>query len=808
MFILFVFLSTSFSLKSQTNIVRGEVVNGLQKPIEGAIVLLLDTKKEAIIKSTLTDALGKYSFQITKLDSFTISASFQGFKKYSTGIVRTNQQQKEITINTIILAIATTQGEEATVVGKVPFVQRKIDRTVINPDALISNAGTSALEVLEKSPGILVDVNGVISLMGKSGVMIFIDDKPTYMSGPDLANYLRSLPSSSLATIEIMTNPPAKYDAAGNAGIINIKLKRTVIKGFNGSINTSYGQGTYARSNNSINFNYRINKVNFFSNIGQSINNSYQDLYIKRKYFKNDGSLNSAFNQNSYIKKENSGLNAKLGFDYYIDKKSTLGLVFTGFSNVNRTTTTNTAQLYNENNLLQNNVAAYNPAKRNFKNGSINVNYNYNINKKGASILFNADYINYNSIMDQSLLNSIFLPNGTFDSKTNLVSNLPATIDIKTAKVDYSTPLKNNAKFETGIKTSFISTDNVANFYDEINNVLTANYDFSNNFKYKENINAAYVNYAIQQKRLGVQLGLRMENTAINGSQLGNPIRRDSSFTRSYTNLFPTVFVQYNLDSIGKHVLGFSFGRRINRPDYQSLNPFTYPLDRFTLYGGNPFLQPTFSNGFELSHTYKNKITTTVEYGYTNNDIGETIEQGTNIFYSRPGNYGKRVNYGISVNASLNPYKWWTLQLYNELMYNSFTGIIYNQNLNNNGTYWVVAPTNIFQINKKWSAELSATYQTSIYTGQFVTIPVFTMRGGVSKKILKDKGTIKLNLNDMFYTNQPGGDIKAIANSSASWLSYLDTRVVNIAFSYRFNKGKSLQARQTGASDTEKSRVK
>jgi iron complex outermembrane recepter protein len=807
--LLFLLLSTTAVLKSQAQSkISGEVAGMQQKPLEGAVVLLINAKNEAIIKSVFTDTLGKYTFTTALPDSFLINIGAFGYKKFNSAVLYVNREQQERTIEKIQLQQAASTLETAEVIGKLPFVQKKIDRTVINPDALISNAGTNALEVLEKAPGILVDANGAISLKGKQGVLIFIDDKPSYLSSADLTNYLKSLPASSLATIEIMTNPPAKYDAAGNAGVINIKIKRTKTKGFNGGINTSYGQGTYARSNNSINFNYRVNKINFFTNIGYSINNSYQDLFIKRKYYKPSGALNTAFNQNSYIKKQNTGANIKLGADYYINKKSTIGIALTGFRNINKTTTTNTAQLYDSANALQNNISAFNPSKRNFKNGSINLNYQYKIDTKGSEIAVNADYIDYNSLMDQSLLNIIYLSNGNFSSKTNLLSNLPATINIKTIKADYSTPLKNNAKFEAGAKTSFVNTDNVANFFDEANNIITTNNDFSNNFRYKENINAAYINYSLEGKRFSVQTGLRVENTQIKGNQLGNAVRKDSSFSRNYTNAFPTVYLSYNVDSLGKHQLGFSYGKRINRPDYQSLNPFTYPLDRFTLYGGNPFLKPTFSHNFELSHTYNNKITTAFGYSFTQDEISETIEQGTNIFYSRPGNVGKRISYGVSVNADLSPYKWWKVQLYTEVTYNSFTGNLYNQQLENKGTFWVLAPVNMFTINKKWNAELSGTYQTSIYNGQFVTIPVFTMRGGVSRKILKDKGTLKLNINDMFYTQQPGGDIKAIANSNASWLSYLDTRVVSISFGYRFNKGKSLAARQSGASDTEKSRVK
>ena len=191
---------------------------------------------------------------------------------------------------------------------------------------------------------------------------------------------------------------------------------------------------------------------------------------------------------------------------------------------------------------------------------------------------------------------------------------MPSTINIKTAKLDYLHPIKSGGKIEVGAKTSFVDTKNIAEFYDVVDKKPLPNYEFSNDFNYKENINAVYANYSKDFKRLSVQAGLRFESTDIQGIQLGNKLIKDSTFTRSYSNLFPTFYVLYKLDTTDRHQLSFSYGRRIDRPDYQSMNPFTYPMDRFTLYGGNPFLRPTFSNNFELSHTYKNTITTSLEY--------------------------------------------------------------------------------------------------------------------------------------------------------------------------------------------------
>ena len=790
--------------------INGTVLSPDQQKAEAAIVNLLRAKDSVLVKAVITDSIGQFEFVITKPGTYLISVAFQGAAKYYTkpiGPVNANQSIKLDPIQ-LIAKIATTL-EEVTVAGKLAFVEKKIDRTVINPDALIANAGTNALEVLEKSPGIQVDMNGNISLKGKQGVMVFIDDKPTYLSAADLANYLRSLASSTLATIEIMTNPPAKYDAAGNAGIINIKLKRTKTKGVNGSINTSYGQGVYARSNNSFNLNYRVNKINLFTNLSYNINNSFQDLYIERQYFKpNTNSLNSTFNQNSYIKREATGFTGKVGFDYYINKKSTFGLVLNGFVNETKNTTTNNAQVGDANAQLQSLVKAYSPSDRDFNNQSVNLNYTYKLNEKGREIAANADYVGYNGVTNQYLLNSIYTASNIFVSSTNLVSNLPSNIDIWAAKLDYLNPLKNGGRFESGVKASLVNTNNVADFCDEINGQQKPNYDFSNNFTYKENINAAYVNYNFNHNKFSFQTGLRFENTNIQGTQLGNPVRKDSSFTRTYNNLFPTIFMLYKVDSLGIHQLGLSVGRRINRPDYQSMNPFTYPLDRFTLYSGNPYLQPTFSQNVELSHTYKGRFTTAFELTYVTDVISETIQQENGIFYSRPGNLGQQYAYSLSFNGAFNPAKWWVLQLYTEITMNDFRSNVYGQQLNNKGTYWFLGPTNQFTINKKWSAELSGTYTTSVVTGQFITIPVWTMRMGFSKKILKEMGSLKFNLNDIFFSNQPGGDILAVANSSAKWKSFLDTRVATISFSYRFNKGKSLTARNTGGSDAEKGRVK
>jgi iron complex outermembrane receptor protein len=801
--LLLLLLVTSCTIWGQATI-KGQL-EGLATGEQPVLNLLL-AKDSVLVKTTIPDTTGKFDFNQLKEGVYILHITHIGYQSYYSKLIDISKQ--DINLPPIQLIPKANELEAVKVSAARPFIQKKIDRVVVNPDALISNAGTTSLDVLEKAPGVLVDIDGNISMKGKSGVMVFIDNKPTYMAAGDLANYLRSLPSGSIDAIELMTTPPAGYDAAGNAGIINIKLKKNTARGLNGDINLSYGQGRYLRSNNSFNFNYRINKFNLFSNFSWNQNNNYQDLTINRYYYKPDGTYNSGFSQNSYIKRKFTGKNARIGADYYLSKKSTLGAVLSGFINPAKSGILNNAQVLDANNTPTALIKAVSESDRKWSNGSINLNYSYKIDEKGKELTANADYISYRADQTQSLTNSSFTPGGVLTEQSLLESTLPATIKIQTAKLDYIHPLEKIGKIELGVKSSFVNTDNTASFFDVESGIATPNYEFSNRFKYKENINAGYLNYSRDWEKLSLQLGMRLENTRIDGHQLGNPLIADSSFTRNYTGLFPTLYLAYRLDSAQKHQLGLSISRRIDRPDYQDLNPFTYPIDRFTYYGGNPFLVPTYSYNLELSHTYKNKITTSLEYSIIKNLIQETNEQKGTVYYSRPGNYGQQTVFGLTVNANLQPYKWWTLQIYTEFKNVGFESTLYGQTLDENRWYWYVGPTNQFTITKNLSAELAGSYQTRILSGQFLTIPVWQVRTGLSQKVLKGNGTVRLNLSDVFYTNQPGGDIRNIANSRANWLSKLDSRVFTISFAYRFNKGKTLNIRQSGGSESEKGRVR
>jgi hypothetical protein len=787
--------------------IKGEIVNDRNEKLFGVTVFLVAADNEQTIKAAFTDNEGKFEFNQVKVTSFRISIQGMGYKKKISQIF-TAGTSTEVILPTILIEEQVEALNEVVVTSQKSFVAQKADRIIVDPNALISNAGLSAFEVLEKAPSVTIGFNNSIAIRGKNGVMVLINNKPTNLTVDDLVSYLKAIPASEIERIEIMNNPPAMYDAAGNAGIINIILKKNSVKGTNGSVNVSYGQGKYERKNTSFNLNYRIEKWNFFTSLNSGQNKSFQDLTITRNYFTPSGDLSSVFTQNSYITPNSKNNSFKIGTDFYATSKTTFGIVWNGFSNPSQRNTSNTATVLDGDSQLVNTISSENPMEVDFKNSSFNLNMNHKLKESGQEIAVNLDNISYDSKVAQNLMNQTFNATNQLVDSSQLVSKLPSDIKIKTANVDYTGIQFKGGKLDLGVKSSFVRTRNVANFEDVVDGVRTPNYDFSNDFAYKENINATYVNYAKEFIKFSIQLGLRLENTNIKGYQAGNPVVADSTFHIKYTNLFPTLYVQYKLDTIQKHVVGLSMGRRINRPNYKDLNPFTYPIDRFTFYGGNPYIKPTFSYNVDVSHTFKNYFTTTLMYSYTNDVISETNEQRGTIYYSRPGNFDTEISYGISVNGVFKIKKWWTLNLYTSYLNAIYKSEVYTEKLNDSNWNWVIMPTNQFVINDTWSAELSGQYQNGLLSGQFFISPVGSVRAGISKKILKDKGVIKLNASDVFYTNQIEGQIRNISNANASWYSLFDSRVVTFTFSYRFSKGENLKLRQTGASQEEQKRVK
>jgi iron complex outermembrane recepter protein len=787
--------------------IKGTVKDQGQKAATSATVALLKAKDSTVVKMSATAADGSFSFDGIAEGKYLVMVTAVGAAKtYSPGF-DINAVQNAISLNTIQLTASAKSLSGVTVVSKRPMIEQKIDRTIVNVDAAVTNVGSTALEVLEKSPGVTVDKDGNIGLKGKQGVVVMVDGKPSYLSGPDLANLLRAMQASQLDQIEIMTNPSAKYDAAGNAGIINIKTKKNKIKGFNGNVSVGYGQGVYPKTNEGINLNYRNGKLNVFGSYNHSFRKNFQELLILRNFRdKTTKNIVSVFDQNSYIIKENENHSLKLGMDYFANKKTVLGIVLTGFSSPSDENAFTDTDIMNNTGTLQSKTKTFNTTENRWKNFTGNINFKHTFDSTGREITADLDYATYRSAAQQNLNNHYYDKSGssTFPSDT-LLGNLPVMINIYSAKVDYSHPLTKDTKIEAGFKTSFVKTDNNAQYDSLLNNVRVRDIGRSNHFLYEENINAAYVNFNKQlSKKWGLQLGARVENTNAKGTQLTT----GEKFNRQYTQLFPTAFVSYAASE--KNQFSFSYGRRIERPDYEDMNPFFHFLDRYTYQAGNPNLQPQFSHNIELTHSFRGAITTTLNYTKTTDIIQDVIEQDAlkNETFVRKSNIASQDNIGIAVNVYLPLKKWWTINVYTNGYRNHFTGIVNGEPIDVNGVTAVVNMSNQFSLSKGWNAELSGFYRSRGVEGVLIAQPMGQLSFGVTKSVLKKKGTLRLNVRDFLRIQQFRGYAR-YADVDATIKNRWDNRVVNIGFTYRFGKNTAGQPRKrtTGAS-AEQGRVK
>jgi hypothetical protein len=787
--------------------ISGSVLGDAKKPLDGATVILLTAKDSAVVSTQLASPDGSFVFQNLKDDTYLIKATNIGYKNYRSGYVVVSQQ-KPVNLSAFILLPTGKTLNEVAVTAQKSYIQQKIDRTVVNVGALISNTGANALEVLEKTPGVQVDADGNITFKGKGGVLVMIDDKPTYLSAANLATYLRSLPASSLDQIELMDNPPAKYDAAGNAGVINIKTKKNTNKGLHAVVSADYGLGHYYRTDESINLNYRINKVNLFANLAYNENRNFRRLEIDRNYFDANGDQTSSLKDISYFRPTNYNTNIKAGMDFYASPNTTWGIVYTGDISRSHDSSPVFTLLYGNNGGLDSTINTLNTSKNKFNSNGINLNYTHKFDSTGRALTFDLDYIRDVSGSNQMFVNNTLLPDGTLTNPKILNDNLPSTINIYSVKADYTHPFSGKAKLDAGVKSSYVNTDNAANYFNVINNADSIDYNNTNRFLYKENINAAYINFNKNFGRFSIQTGLRLENTNGYGHQLGNAKKPDSTFANHYTDLFPTAYFSYNLDTAGHNVLVLSYGRRIGRPNYGSLNPFTFFVDEYTYFSGNPFLKPQFTDNYKLAYSFRSLFTVALAYNYTTDVQGETIHRSGDIFISTQGNIGKQKTVDLSVNTNFQPAKWWTVNLYAEVYKNTYQGAFYTGYLNQSQITFAGNGSNQFTISKTWSAELSGFYDSGGTYGQFVTLPKGMLNAAIQKKILNNKGSIKLNVRDIFHTFSPSGTITNIANATATFHNFLDTRVATLAFTYSF--GKSINTppkRETGGADTEQGRA-
>ncbi len=785
-------------MKAQT--ISGIVNDATGKPAIFASVALYNAKDSTLVKGAPTDDQGKFDIANTNSGKYFITASFVGFNNANSKTFE--YDGKNYIVETIALKKAENNLKEVTVTSTKPLIEVKADKLIVNVEGSINSSGYNALELLQKSPGVQVDKDDNVLIKGKSGVKIYIDGRPSPLAGRDLAAVLKGMNSSDIEAIEIITNPSAKYDAAGNLGIINIRLKKNKKLGTNGNISINPTFGITPKINLAGSINYRDKKWNFFGTYSfeQGIwHNTTEDDKIINK---------TIFNKLWHGEWKDTSHNFKTGADYFLNDKNTIGFVINGSRSNSGSYGQSTTLIGNQNLLNTDSArlesAAFAPGK------STNLNYNLNYrfsDTSGHELTIDADLGQFSSNR------RTFQPNYyTFSNPKQLAysriyqQQTPTDITIQSVKVDYEQPFF-KGKLGYGVKGSSVKSENAFDLFNVQNEIAVRDTDRSNSFTYTENVFAGYLNYNKQlNKKWSLQAGLRAEQTISLGNLVSFKHNDLDKVDTSYLNIFPSFALTFNASK--DNTLNFNFSRRIDRPSYQDLNPFEFKIDELYYGKGNPFLRPRYTNTFKLTHTFKSLLTSSLEYYYTVDDYNDITRIDGNRVYSTLENFAH--SQGISLNISLNTplTKWWDLN-YNITIQKSAIHADFNgeQVYDVNNTNYYFNGSSTFKLNKSMSFEISGWYNSQ-FNWIYVNKAQGIMNIGLKKKILNDKADIKISMSDVL--NTVGWSALYIHNNITQSLNgFWEARRYSINFNYRFGSSEIKGARNhKSSSEEEANRIK
>ncbi|HEY0896156.1 MAG TPA: TonB-dependent receptor [Sphingobacteriaceae bacterium] len=781
--------------------VTGLVQDEEQKPMEFATLILMNSRDSSMVKSAVSDQTGKFIFENVPAGNYRVSANMMGYLKAVSLPFPIDEKHQVADAGILKLSVSSRALKEVTVVSSRPFVERKVDRLVVNVEGSSVAAGSTALEVLQKAPGITVDQHDNISMQGKQGVLVMLDGKQTYMSNSDVANLLKGMPSTQIESIELITNPSARYDASGNSGIINIRTRKSQKGGTNGSLTAGAGLGDNHRTNAGIVLNHRTNNINLYGNYNYGYNKRVKDMTINR--------INSQTDQNTFFGQEGTSLrnvdnnNFKAGIDISLNKRNTLGFMVNGYLNSGHVQDDNITRIGSSFALQDSSLIAINNGADKYRNMAYNMNYKAVLDSNGQELSFDVDYSAYRGNDNMSYDTKYFNADGSLSRPREIVRNgTPSNIDIKAFKVDYTKSLNKKMKLEAGLKSSWVETDNNFRYEQLLDNNWTNDPRRSNHFVYDENVNAAYVNLNNQFGKTSVQAGLRAEQT----NSTGNLITTGKEVDRSYLDLFPSVFINHSLSE--DHNLGLSYSRRIDRPSYDALNPFEFYLDQYTYNQGNPFLTPQYTNNFEVTYMYKKKYSFGLGYSLTNDVITEVLLPDTTrkALFQTMENLNKQINYSFSANAPVSFTRWWNASNNLVVFYLGFRSEnLRGKELNTGKVAYQFKSQHTFIVNKDLSAELSADYQAPLEYGALRIQAEYGIDLGLSKSFMDKKASVKLAMSDVFNTR------KQKISSVYDGLTYdlvqkHETRIARVTFSYRFGKNeiKPARRRSTGLEDEQR----
>ncbi len=787
----------SSSVSAQNTAAKGQLQGPEKEAIAFANIALFSTADSSLQKAGVTSESGIFELRGLKAGSYYLKATYLGMADlYKPGILLSENETLDLGV--VTMSARTLEMAEAVITATRPMVEVRSDRTVFNVQGTINSAGTDALSLMRKAPGVTVDNNDNINVLGRAGVLIYLDGKRLPLSAQDLAAYLQSLPADQIDRIDIITNPGSRYEAEGNAGIIDIRLKKDKSLGANGSLNSTVSQGRFGRGNLSGTGNYRNKLINVFGSALADAGRSYHNM-------------NSLNYQNGIVQEEindsendTRNYNFRLGTDFFLSKYHTVGFITSAANNYADRSSFNRITLARQStpNVIDSILVAGSTADNPRTQRTVNLNYRYD-NTKGRVLNFDLDYGNYINETRRLQPNLYYDATETYVlTEVNQKYDTPTDIDIYTAQLDFEDKLW-GGNLGLGGKLSKVGSDNTFLVFDERSGIFVQNDTLSNEFTYDEMVWAGYVSYArALGKKWNMNTGVRAEHTDITGNlRAFLPELQEPPVLQNYLNWFPNIGLTYA--RAPEHIFSVNAGKRINRPDYNVLNPFNNRQSELSYEKGNPFLRPEIVNNAEIGYTFKNRYNFKAGISRTDNQITRLIAPDSidpRAGYITWENIASRTVVSLNASAPVQITPKWNAyfnvnvsHIDNQARYPNGAVIdvqVYSYNIYHQQT---------FDLPFDLKGEISGYYSgPGVWGGVFLYESNWSLDLGLQRKFLKNRLNVRLSVSDIFY--QTGWSGESTFNgltsvSSGRW----DSRRVSLNAGYRFgNDQVKSRKRQTG----------
>ncbi len=769
--------------------VVGTVQDAAGQALPFATAVLLHLPDSALTASQTTTAQGTFRFENVAAGRYCLKGLALG---HATGRVLVAVGSQPVQVSPLRLAATATALREVLVQGRPPVLEQRADRTVVNMDRL-NTAGDNALEALRKVPGLTLDKDERLLYRGSGSVLVLLDGKRTYLSGDALSTFLKSLPAAQLSQVELMPNPPASLDAAGTAGVINIRTKRSVLPGLTGTLTGTAGKTRYDRASAGANLAYNVGRVRSFGRAGLAYYDTYNDLSITRLI------RDTTFSQRNYWHPVDRDLSYAVGADVTLTKRQTIGGQARGSYGTSDTQVSSESVATVPDGRPTSRLAMSNPKTGFARDLALNLNYRLALDTLGRELTADADWVQTADATHQDFLlltpPPARAPGALQDQQR---SQQASQVAIHAFKADYVHPLPQHWRAEAGAKASWVTTrSNIA--FEQLGSVpgeWQPDPTRTNQFRYDEAITAGYFTLSTTRKQLELKGGLRGEHTR----SVGESPTTGQRVERNYFQLFPTLFASYHLSEHDQ--LSASAGRRISRPAYQSLNPFLNYTDAYTVMQGNPFLAPSLARSFELNYLHGGFQVLSISYLLENDVVNEVAYQNdqTKITTTRPMNLAQARTLTLGSGGHTDLTAWWGMDNQLQVAYGEVRTSVADQPVQLRQWGGYVSSNHTFTLPRHYQVLLGGEYSGPSVNGLFTLRSSSNVSVSVRKQLWQEKAVLSLRLSDVFYTSGWFSSLR-YQNINTDWVNRYDSRRLIVSFTYKLSGGKTHSLRTGGSAD-------